>query len=192
MDFGEDSELHALTRKFRESIELGNINASDAKAKKGAPFRTKYDSTANQEKIQTVEQELGKLRDLQSKVLSMQGTMEDTIHKEVQRTREKEIRDIRARYRQKMKELEAAYLKKETELREEYAEKLERVAAKLKEKARDTIVQKVAEEVGKAKKAANKRVLEIRLRDKAVIDKLSQMYIDLKDKYKKDIQGVDK
>ncbi|KAI5191954.1 hypothetical protein NECID01_1722 [Nematocida sp. AWRm77] len=190
MDLGGDSELYALTKKFADSIELGNIHTEEGRKKKFVPFKTKYESAANTEKIQTVEQELSRLKDLQSKVLSMQDTIGDTIHREVKRTREKEIKDIRVRYRQKLREMEGVFEKKAKEAKRAYEEKLERVVAKIKERAEEAIAQKIESEVERIKKEANKKVLEIKLRNKAVIDKLSQMYISLKEKYKKDVQGL--
>jgi len=190
MDFDAESEIENLAKKFKDSVELTQIKAAETKDKKFTPFRTKYESPSNTEKLQTVEQELSKLKELQSQVLTMQTTIEDTIEKEMKRTKEKEIKELRHRYRAKIRELESEYKRKEEQIRRDYEEKLGRVVEKIKERAKAAIQQRVNEEIEKIKKIAEKKILEMRLRDKTVIDKLSQMYVDLKEKYRKDIQKI--
>ncbi|OAG31991.1 hypothetical protein NEDG_00466 [Nematocida displodere] len=213
MEFGGESEVHHLAKKFKDSIELGKINTEETKKKTFTPFRTKYENapshepfrtnpstslepfrtryenTSNLDKIHTVEQELFKLKDIQSQVLSMKETMEGTIEKEVKKAKEKEVRELRHQYKTRIRELEVLHKKKEESLKQEYEEKLHRVTTCLKDKIKEMVAAKVAAETDKARNLAEKKILEISLRDKAVIDKLSQMYIDLKEKYKRDIQG---
>lgn len=190
MEFNRESEVRELEKQFNDSIELQNFSTRDKKGEKPFnPFKVKYESTRD-EKIYTVEQELTRLKEMQSKVLGIQETLEETIDKEVKKTREKEIRDIKNKYKVKILEIESLYREKEKRLKQEYENRIEKVMERLKEKAKETIRTRVNEEVEQVKKAVERRVLEQKLRDKAVIDKLSQMYIDLKEKYKREVQKI--
>ncbi|KAI5159945.1 hypothetical protein NEAUS03_0732 [Nematocida ausubeli] len=190
MEFNRESEVRELERKFNDSIELCEVAQTEkTKGRAKNPFNVKYESTRD-EKIHTVEQEMFRLKEMQSKVLGMQETLEGAFGKEAKKIKEKEIKDLRNKYKVRVLEIEAMYKEKEKELKREYDQKLEKVMQKLKEKVKETIKIKVAEEVQDIKKTVEKKVLEAKLRDKNVIDKLSQMYIDLKEKYKRDIQKI--
>ncbi|KAI5185372.1 hypothetical protein NEHOM01_0787 [Nematocida homosporus] len=193
MDFRRNNEVHDLERQFKDSIEFTNIDTTPNKPKhrEFTPFRTKYDSASQLSKIHTVEQELSRLKDLQSKVLDMQETLEETIDKEVQKTKDREIKELKAQYKLKIRDLEEQYHQRISTIKKEYEDKLIRTITKLKETARTAINTRVAEEVEKAQKAAERKLLEVQLRDKSVIDKLTKMYVDLKEKYKKDVQKLD-
>ncbi|KAI5127080.1 hypothetical protein NEPAR04_0751 [Nematocida parisii] len=190
MDFNRESEVRELERRFNDSIELCDNSSKDRKKARDAhPFRVKYESSRD-EKIHNVEQELFRLKEMQSRVLGIQETIEETIEKEVKKSKEKEIKELKNKYKTRLLEIEALYKEKEKEIKRDYEQKMEKIIQKLKEKAKETIKLKVAEEVQELKKHLEKRVLEVKLRDKAVIDKLSQMYIDLKEKYKRDVQKI--
>ncbi|KAI5189160.1 hypothetical protein NEMIN01_0326 [Nematocida minor] len=192
MEFNRESEVRELERQFNDSIELHDVGGKEKKREREFnPFKVKYESTRD-EKIQTVEQELSRLKEMQSRVLGIQGTLGETIDKEVKKTKEKEVKEIKNKYRIRILEIEAMYREKEKEMKKEYEEKIEKIISKLKERAKEAIKNRVSEQVEEIKKSVEKKVLEVKLRDKAVIDKLSQMYIDLKEKYKRDIQKIAK
>lgn len=192
MEFNRESEVRELERQFNDSIDLEYVENKDKKRNKDFnPFKVKYESTRD-EKLHTVEQELSRLKEIQTKVLGLQETLEGSIDKEAKKAKDKEIREIKNRYKIKILEIESMYREKERALKKDYEEKIQKVIVKLKERAKEAIKSKVSEEVEEIKKTIEKRVLEVKLRDKGVIDKLSQMYIDLKEKYKRDIQKLDK
>ncbi|KAH9386664.1 uncharacterized protein NEMAJ01_1560 [Nematocida major] len=189
MEFNRESEVRELERQFNDSIELCNVSDRGKKKERAFnPFKVKYES--RDEQIQNVEQELSRLKEMQSKVLGMQGTLEETMEKELKKSKEKEIKEIKGKYKARLLEMEVLYKEKERELRKEYDKRIEKVIEVLKERAKESIHLKVKEQVESIRRVFEKKVLEAKLRDKAVLDKLSQMYIDLKEKYKKDVQKI--
>lgn len=191
MDFNQESEVRKLERHFKDSIDLGEIENKEKKNKEFNPFKVKYESTRD-EKIYTVEQELSRLKEIQNKVMGIQESLEGSIDKEARKVKDREIKEIKNKYKIKILEIESMYREKEKEIRKEYEDKLQKIIVRLKEKAREAIKSKVSEEVEEIRKKVEKKVLEVKLRDKAIIDKLSQMYIDLKEKYKRDVQKIDR
>ncbi|KAI5170865.1 hypothetical protein NEFER03_0324 [Nematocida sp. LUAm3] len=186
MEYEGNTEVHDLEKKFKDSIEFTRI---DEKKKEFHPFRQKYNQYEDPKDL-FMDQEISKLRDLQSKVLDMQETIEERLEKETKKRREKDSVDQKTKYKEKLREVEEYYKKREERIKKEHEEKLLRIIEKLKEKARVLVQEKVAEETEKLKSSTEKKILEARIRDKTVIDKLSQMYISLKEKYKKDVQKI--
>lgn len=199
-----ESEVRGLVENFRDSIELSgekrtpgkDKRAFDVKYEEGSKKRstrqepgashssTRLQTAGQASKLLAVEQELSKLKKIQGRVLGMQETMEETIQREVRKKKEQELTQIRAKYKEKVKEVEEAHRKKEEQLKQEYKEKLARVAQALKDKVKEKVTERIKQERRKVEKKAEKKILEAKIRNKAVIDKLSQMYIDLKEKYK--------
>lgn len=199
-----ESEVRGLVENFRDSIELTGEKKVTEEDKR--PFDVKYDegskkrntrqastasyssartqTAAQANKLLAVEQELSKLKKIQGRVLGMQETMEETIQREVKKKKEQELAQIRAKYKEKVKEAEEAHRKKEEELKQEYKEKLARITQALKDKVKEKVAERIKQERRRVEKKAEKKILEAKIRNKAVIDKLSQMYIDLKEKYK--------
>lgn len=192
LNFPGSAELHELEKSYAQKEEMERIEEAPGRGKKKAftPFRTKYEADSQAGKIHAVEQELNKLKEIQSRVLDMKETLEETIEREAKKAQEKETKEIKNKYRQRVKELEMHYLRKEEEMRKEYEDKLKRAIERLKEAAKHSIEAKVAERTEKIRKVIEGKALETRLRDKAVIEKLSQMYTNLKDMYKRDVQNL--
>ncbi|KAI5181698.1 hypothetical protein NEOKW01_1866 [Nematocida sp. AWRm80] len=212
MEFGEESDIKRLEKEFNDSIEYNEIGTGSKKQKAFTPFRTKYDQSTNtlstqvaprnintqglgkhtkeySEKLMAVEKELSRLKEMQSKVLGIQESIEESI--ELKKSKDKELRDLKAKYKARIHELEQGYKSKEKELKQAYDEKTAHLVQTLKEKFKDILVKKVAEETEKLRKEASRKIFEIQLKNKTLIDKLSQMYMDLKQKYKQDIQKID-
>lgn len=175
-------------RKIEAEIKADHRRAGAETREEGQPFKVEYPDY--DERVKNVQMELDKLKILQRDVLAMKSKIEQTIERELAKSLERASAELRAKYRARLSEIQKTFRRKEGALKKVFEAKLAEFTNKLKAKAKEVVEQAAKREGERVRGIYERKLLEARVRNREVLDKVSKMYIDLREKYRTDIQGI--
>lgn len=175
MNFTEESEVHELENRYRDSFEIGGLDRElELLESRCGNSLEKY--VENKENGGT------------QPSVAKHGGAEREAHRGFGRVKYEEREEID--YEERIRRMQKTWREKEDKMQREYRRRVEEIKARVKERVRVVMREVLEKERKRIKIAYERKMLEEKVKSKEVLRRLEEMYIKLKDKYKRDVLKI--